>query len=114
MVIGFSFNKNRILEIKKVLYYKNYLRLSHSPVIYYKDVKQIYFYQDITKKINMNNEVGFYLDKFDKKKVISYKNLINDKTKNLNLFINFPSFNENSTGQNFLYKKFLPKRVIFD
>ena len=105
MAVGFSFNKNRILEVKKVLYHKSYLKLSHSPVIYYKDIKEINFYQDITKKINMNNEVGFYIDKSDKKKVISFKNLINDKIKNLNLFINFSNFNENSTDQNFIQKK---------
>ncbi len=97
--VGLSFNKNRILQVKKVLNYKNYLNLSHSPVIYLQDVKEIYFYQDITKKINMNNDVGFYIDKSDKKKVINFKNLINDKTKNLNLFI------EQSISQYFSIKE---------
>jgi hypothetical protein len=80
-------NINRLLDIKKIFFYENYLTLSHDPVIYLLDVKEIHLFYDINKKININDQLGYIIDLNGNKKNIDFSKLKNAKINNLNLFL---------------------------
>lgn len=85
--ISLFLNSNRVINIKKVFFNEDYLNLSHYPVIYLKDIKEIHLTQNINNNVNLSADLGYIIDINDNKKIINFSNLENKKIKGLKLFI---------------------------
>lgn len=106
-----TLNFNRLLDVKKIFFHEDYLKLSHDPIIYLRDVKEVHLTVNINKSVNIKDKLGYIIDIYGNKKNIDFSKLENTKIKDLKLFIRqdedfFLNFSQiKNLNENFIFKE---------